>query len=128
MWTSFVLRSTLRMLHKITPTSVNTFNQGPLIVLPLFGFFWRCPHWFCPQNKTGDSTPTRDCCPSIVKVPGLNTHTNTHPHPHMVGYLTVRSIVPFLKNSLVRAHCSIVARTPQPMINASTHTEGHYTP
>ena len=100
-WTSFVLRSTLHMLHK--NTCVNTFDRGPIIVLPLFGhsLFQRCPHWFCTQNKTEDSTPTGDYCPSMLKSPlftpssltycqqwlvesgGLNAYTNAYTHTRL---------------------------------------------
>ena len=78
----FVISPRFECLNKRTHTCVNTFNQGPLIVLPLCGhsFFQRCPHWFCTQNNTGDSTPTEDCCPSIVNVPGLNAYIQTHTH------------------------------------------------
>ena len=41
-------------------------------------------HWFYTQKKTGDSTPTGDYCPSIVKVPGLKAYTITHA-PHKPG-------------------------------------------
>ena len=107
-----------RHIHQISSESVDNFlrylvqkdrnssthNRGPLIVLTLLGqFFQWCPYWFCTQNKTGDSTPTGDCCPSIVKVLGLNAYTNASSRMVIVGYLIVHSIVLFLKNSLVCA-------------------------
>ena len=119
---------------------VNTFNQGPVIVLPLFGhsFFGDVLICFVHKNQTGDSTPTGDYCPSVDKVPGLNTYTHIHHTVHMalVGYLIVfcfvtkcgqtiefllwGTIVPL--NFLVRYHCSIVASNPQPMAYAFTYT------
>ena len=90
MWTSFVLRSTLRTFHKNTYTYKH-LQSGTSHCCHIIWtyFFQRCPHWFCTQNKTGDSTPTGDYCPSIVKIPGLNAYTNahvpTHPHPYGSG-------------------------------------------
>ena len=44
-------------VHTSYVVNIKSHNRGPLIVLPLFGynFFKRCPHWFCTQNKTGDT-------------------------------------------------------------------------
>ena len=69
----FVISPRFECLNKRTHphTCVNIFNQGPLIVLPLFG------QYFCTQNKTGDSTPTGDYCPSSCWM-RIQTHLCTY--------------------------------------------------
>ena len=144
MYTSFtciIYRLFAHQQDTHTPTHVNTFNRGPLIVLPLFGHFRRCPHWFCPQNKTGDPTPTGDYCTSIVTVPGLNTCTNAcTPPPHTQPYgsgLWGTTIIPLLsrffsisfagyweiKDRLVGYHFPIRKVTPQVSSNVPTSAQ-----
>ena len=79
-WTSFVLRSTQNHTRVCKHLQSGTSHCSPIVWTV---FFQWCPHWFCTQNKTGDSTPTGDCCPSIGQVPGLNAYTNAHTHTYI---------------------------------------------
>ena len=74
----FVISPRFECLNKLTHTPMLTPSIGDLSLFS--DCLERCPHWFCTQNKTGDSTPTGLYCPSIVKVPGFKTYTNAHPH------------------------------------------------